>query len=649
MLPLENPRFGPGVAITSDVTFGHHPTAVSSRGRPFCLRFHSPTRIRLTIGVCFGQSSSVVFLPSKTLSTATQSRHCLSRDKNRERPVKLRTTVMLCLALALCLYPSADAQEGTRDHLFDQTIAAGEFSTALRIATEQDNTTLRTAQLAQLAAAQADINERTAMVHTLAQQGFGGGGRIGGGGFGGGGLGGGGGGGGQFGQGGAGGGFGNQADFDTLIELITTTIEPDTWEEVGGPGAIDGFPGGVYVDPDGLLQRISKRRVDARVMRADVAGQVTVDGLRKISLPRLERALELQIASGRPLPEELRNVAGLSRVEYVIAYPESGDLIIAGPAAEDPSDGIRLTDLVVVLRTALVEQAPFGCSIDPVTANLAKAQEFLAESARRPIKPSGRKRWLERLRSAVGRQNIRVFGMEPDTLTALTLVEADYHMKLVGMGLEPAPEGVRDYLSTVQLDANGRVPPLEVLRWWFTLDYDAIESSADGLTFHLIGQGARVMSENELLRAGGARQATGRSSARNSEFAESFSEHFNEFVDIYPVYRRLRNIFDLAMASSVIRSNRLTDKVGWQPSLLISQHPAIIQRVVAPQHVETVINHRVLGGRQIVAGVSGGVMAQPALQLSRIRPASDAAALRATQVESQPEEARGANERWWWD
>ncbi len=35
----------------------------------------------------------------------------------------------------------------------------------------------------------------------------------------------------------------SQADFDTLIELIETTIEPDTWEEVGGPGAIDGFPG----------------------------------------------------------------------------------------------------------------------------------------------------------------------------------------------------------------------------------------------------------------------------------------------------------------------------------------------------------------------------------------------------------------------
>jgi general secretion pathway protein D len=32
------------------------------------------------------------------------------------------------------------------------------------------------------------------------------------------------------------------ADFDTLIELITSTIQPDSWEENGGNGAIEPFP-----------------------------------------------------------------------------------------------------------------------------------------------------------------------------------------------------------------------------------------------------------------------------------------------------------------------------------------------------------------------------------------------------------------------
>ena len=33
----------------------------------------------------------------------------------------------------------------------------------------------------------------------------------------------------------------SQADFDSLIELITTTISPQSWDDVGGPGSISGF------------------------------------------------------------------------------------------------------------------------------------------------------------------------------------------------------------------------------------------------------------------------------------------------------------------------------------------------------------------------------------------------------------------------
>src|SRR4029078_6829366 len=36
-------------------------------------------------------------------------------------------------------------------------------------------------------------------------------------------------------------GGGGIADFDSLIELITTTIDPDSWDDVGGPGSIAEF------------------------------------------------------------------------------------------------------------------------------------------------------------------------------------------------------------------------------------------------------------------------------------------------------------------------------------------------------------------------------------------------------------------------
>jgi len=43
----------------------------------------------------------------------------------------------------------------------------------------------------------------------------------------------------QGGPGGMGGGV--QADFDSLINLISSTIAPETWDEVGGPGSLSGF------------------------------------------------------------------------------------------------------------------------------------------------------------------------------------------------------------------------------------------------------------------------------------------------------------------------------------------------------------------------------------------------------------------------
>ncbi len=45
--------------------------------------------------------------------------------------------------------------------------------------------------------------------------------------------------GGGFGPGGLGGGA--QADFDSLIDLVTSTVKPQTWDEVGGPGSIAPF------------------------------------------------------------------------------------------------------------------------------------------------------------------------------------------------------------------------------------------------------------------------------------------------------------------------------------------------------------------------------------------------------------------------
>jgi hypothetical protein len=462
------------------------------------------------------------------------------------------------------------------------------------------------------------------------------------------------------------------ADFDSLIDLIVSTVSTDTWAENGGGEAeIRPFPGGVLVDAAGTLQiktRSSDRGKDLSRLRGtapsarapELANARRASRLRYVSLPRLEREIARRQAARKPLDATMLTLAGLQRVHYVFVYPDSGDLVLAGPAGDWYIDAdcrilssdtgqavVRLDDLLVLWRRGRdAADSYFGCSINPRQESLAKTQAFLASTSQRPLQPGQRKRWLGTLRATVGLQDIEVFGVDPASRVASVLVEADYHMKLIGMGLVDGVDGVESYLASIRL-APGELPPsMSVLRWWFTLNYDAIHSSPADDAFELSGQGVRVLSENEMLAEQGQRVHTGQSEPLNRQFAEQFTENFRFLAAKYPVYSELRNIFDLAMVVALVQSNGLLEKAGWEPGLLSSAEQLRLPQSPVPRQVETVINHRVINRRHIVAGVSGGVMVAPGDLLKGERITTVGKQLANSKREAPVDEAEGA---WWWD
>ena len=62
--------------------------------------------------------------------------------------------------------------------------------------------------------------------------------------------------------------------------------------------------------------------------------------------------------------------------------------------------------------------------------------------SQQPLKPGQRQKWLNEIRGAMGRQDISVYGIDPRTRAGRVLIEADYRMKLVGIGLEEGTLGV---------------------------------------------------------------------------------------------------------------------------------------------------------------------------------------------------------------
>ncbi len=563
----------------------------------------------------------------------------------------LDAAVALALVCTAVMGTTAAAQEAEiRAHL-----AAGEFAPALALARQAPDVRQRDALLADIAAVQAAAGARGASLQTAAEIGddrtrTAALGRVAGqpwGGFGG----------------------GNEPDFESLIELITTTVKPQTWEDVGGPGSIASFPTGVYVDPAGVLQPLLGKDTSgqlAALRRASLPGVRHEDArrssrLRKVSITRLERAAQLRLAAGKPLTEAMRVLAGLQRVQYVFVYPESGDLVLAGPAGDwqwAPENRIvstetglpvvRLDDLVVVLRHVTTSaDAKFGCMITPRQEALARTQEFLRESAKQSIPVGGRPRWLEQLRASVGSQEIEVYGLDPRTRAARIMVEADYRMKLVGMGLEEGVPGVQSYLDLIDVPPGQAPPPMGVLRWWFTLNYEAVVADDERNAFELRGQALQVLSENEKLAADGQRIHTGQSEQLNQQFARSFTQNFDALCKKYPIYAELRNVCDLALACTVMREEGLPGRVGWHMTHFGDKDAFAIELAPAPREVDTVINHRVINRVHVVAGVSGGVRVDPQPLVAGTAVQADA--------HGTLKERRGAapgqmpTDVWWWD
>ena len=451
--------------------------------------------------------------------------------------------------------------------------------------------------------------------------------------------------------GGAGGGV-TLNDFQPLIDLITGTVDTEIWGDEGsGAASLQPYPQGVFADAEGTLKfepaKKPKTSADGRADFVDdaapenklktkppaVAGDVRLASkLRFVSLPRLEAALTTHVKQRKALPPEVLTLAGLQRIQYVLVVPatdqQPGDLILAGPAGDwqTNEDGIivsqdhgqpvvRIDDLLTLWRRSNPTE-PFGVTINPSEDGLAAMQNYLTTTTTKPIKRSKRDKWVDGIRKSVGKQDVQFFNLQPDSHVAKILLTADYHMKCIGMGIADPVKGVDSYLSTVRLGPDGKVPPMSVLRWWFAMNYQPVAVSEDNQVFELRGEGAKVLSENQLMAARGKRVRTGKSEALNTRFAGSFSRQFGKICQEYPLYGELRNVFDISLTLALIEKQSLLDRSGWQPKLLLDPVALQLPKFAVASEVDTIANYEVLDKKVIVAGVSGGVWGDEARRLA---------------------------------
>jgi len=442
-----------------------------------------------------------------------------------------------------------------------------------------------------------------------------------------------------------------------VIGLLSLVVQP-AFAQIGGQPVA-----GVEIDANGVLglkkydPRLSKQLMQAALAKLDREIARASDS-RKISLNRLEASIADRLAKGQPVTDDMKYLAGLTRIENVFYFPETKDIVLAGPAegfAQDPAGRavgvhsgrsiIELQDLIVALRAYPPGRGGvnvISVSIDPTKEGLAAMQQFLARLG--AVSPNDDVRIANGLRQSLGLQNVSIRGISPETHFAQVLVEADYRMKLIGIGLEKPPVKIESYVSR----ANPKdVSRNAMERWYFTPNYECVRVSEDHLAMELVGDGVKLIGENERVTAEGGRVNNAAVNRASQAFVQQFTAKYAELAQKSPVYGQLRNLIDLSIASAYIQQQDFYSQAGWNMEVFLNEATYPVETHQVPKQVETAVNV-VWKGSTLMTPIGGGVniQAKQALSPGNIQKDDKGELAKARQAVRVDGLAAG---QWWWD
>ncbi len=442
------------------------------------------------------------------------------------------------------------------------------------------------------------------------------------------------------------------ADFDTLMNLIQQTIDPDSWLLAGGTNTISPYPAGVYVDPKGYMKRLKdtgQLPVDLRLSVASPAKHPwrQQSKLRTISLKQLDASLAEARRAGLQPSVDVAKLAGLSRITYVKVLVDQEDVLIAGPAGEN-AHGFLLQDLATVAALINSKTAPIGCSIEPSNAGILAAQQMLQERGAIDRLARNPKLLVEQMQEKIGDHTVSVFGLPAHCSTAVALIDADEHMKRVAFGTVKTFPRVKTYFDF--LDEQAAVPSQSLVRWWFAFSDEPIQASGAKPMFQLPDNCVCVLSEQQWVSQTAERAPTGERDLCADKFAKEISSKMPELRKSLPSYARLCGVFESGLALQLaVEVNGEPNLHRWFPNLCnFGKQLCESQTTPAPKSVEGLTTWHRLRSGTTVAVVSGGVKMDLTTTTGREQ-WKEAKFLATSTVPNQAVVVSTAHSPWWWD
>jgi len=392
--------------------------------------------------------------------------------------------------------------------------------------------------------------------------------------------------------------------------------------------------GGVMIDSNGVLRNstaedqtksLEQLRSALQGAQGDLA---KATDLRLVSLKGIQQiAIEAQ-NQGKQVPEDVYCLGGLTRIDYVMVYPERNDIVIAGPAEpwtvgpqgsivgkNSGTPVINLDDLATAFR--YVDNARNGgvsVSIDPTEQGYRQFNQALRSLSGNTNVAA----MAPKLAEAFGPQQVSLAGIPADSNMARVILAADYRMKLYGMNLAKAPvAGLPSYLEMVKNRANASTQLQS--RFWMACDYDAISHSKDRLAWKISGQRIKALTESEAFDNAGQRKQTGKADPVAKKWADNFTDKLDQLSVKDPVFGELRNVMDLCLVAALIESQNLQSLAACDLSGLIGQNAKVqTVKLEVAKSLDPQISF-VQAAQSVLVSASGGVSIESWLFASNIK------------------------------
>jgi len=444
---------------------------------------------------------------------------------------------------------------------------------------------------------------------------------------------------------GAGAGGGAIANYSELMSLIESTISPDVWLNAGGTATMSPFRQGVRITTDGVIERINNVKQSGAPKLREIPDALakgepiavgldelgdwqTPTSLRWISLRMLDDQLHSQVELGTRSPIAAELLGGLCRIDYLAWDPAANDWLIGGPAGnlaasrqgdllhrELKLPPVLLEDLLTVSHHVLHARGEFGCSIDPDPQRLIAAYQMANEKSSMRLLARDPETWSNQWKQKLGFQQANVVGIAQDSPTGYALLIADAHMKRLAFGLETSVQGLANYW--LECDRLGYAQEQSMVRWWFAMSQSRIAFDPEARIYHFQGSNVEVLSERQMMQADGTRKASAAPDRAADAFAKNFTTQFEALQRAYPIYGRLRHIFDLAVVMEIVRSE--ASKIQSPPSRVLGKAEYVPHLEFAPRQIDSIVATRKRSDGSISAIVSGGVSIEPKSVMNKLR------------------------------